>query len=144
MLRVHSIIQKTFIVCSMTDTILWRDVTIVKNKLSLFPSRVNILVCLMGNKIGTIFQVVINAIKTDKAGKDKWVMTWWNGMVFQDKSFWRRWYLSRMLNEPHKYMRKSISGEIKGRKQTKRSWEQNALNLFSNQQGSRFYGSEVY
>ena len=70
MLRVHSIIQKTFIVCSMTDTILWRDVTIVKNKLSLFPSRVNILVCLIGNKIGTIFQVVINAIKTDKAGKD--------------------------------------------------------------------------
>ena len=31
MLRVHSFIQKTFIVCSMTDTILWRDVTIIKN-----------------------------------------------------------------------------------------------------------------
>ena len=49
----------------MTDTILWRDVTIVKNKLSLFPSGVNILVCLIGNETGTY-----NISSGDKCHKD--------------------------------------------------------------------------
>lgn len=40
---------------------------------SLFPSGVNILVCLIGNETGTynISSGDKNAIKTDKAGKDK-------------------------------------------------------------------------
>lgn len=63
MLKVHSFIQKIFLECMLHDRhcsgdSVLRAVTIEINTLSLCPHGVNVLACLIGNKIGkdTIFK----------------------------------------------------------------------------------------